>query len=168
MNGYDTWYTMSSIWRDKKGIFTPKTVLKSVPKPKSRSNTARKADKRGSLAAAKTTMISPPPYTGLPPAASCSVSASPTVPSIYPSLTEMIKTKADSPDGAEGAASASNVAAVWVAKPRGIEIIPPSPSVLKDLISLLPEVDKPLQFVDMLLRSSRHCQLIGADYRFIL
>lgn len=95
-------------------------------------------------------------------------SYSPTVPSIYPSLTEMIKTKPVPSDSTEGTTSASNVAAVWVAKPRGIEIIPPSPSVLKDLISLLPEVDKPLQFVDMLLRSSRHCQLIGADYRFIL
>ncbi|XP_046719928.1 uncharacterized protein LOC124395473 [Silurus meridionalis] len=61
-----------------------------------------------------------------------------------------------------------NAACVWVAKPSGVQVTPPSPSALKDIIGLLPSPDKPLPFVDMLIKSSRNCQLTGADYRFIL
>lgn len=72
------------------------------------------------------------------------------------------------PDGGSRPPPPVNTACVWVAKRNGVDITPPSPSALRDIISLLPSPDKPLLFVDMLVKASRNCQLTGADYRFIL
>ncbi|KAK2840925.1 hypothetical protein Q7C36_012504 [Tachysurus vachellii] len=44
----------------------------------------------------------------------------------------------------------------------------PSKGDLRDIIKMLPSPSKPIHYVDMLLRATRHNQLTGADYRFIL
>lgn len=65
------------------------------------------------------------------------------------------------------------VAFVWAVSGKGGPRIDPpsigsSISTLKDIIKMLPPVSNILHFVDMLIMSSRHCQLVGADYKFIL
>ncbi|XP_053347252.1 uncharacterized protein LOC128518262 [Clarias gariepinus] len=61
-----------------------------------------------------------------------------------------------------------NTPFVFSMGPKGAKILPPSVSTLKDLIKMLPSPNKPLDFVDVLIKASRYCQLVGADYRFIL
>ncbi|KAK2814769.1 hypothetical protein Q7C36_023035 [Tachysurus vachellii] len=64
--------------------------------------------------------------------------------------------------------SALNAACVWSTSAKGPIINPPSIGDLRDIIKMLPSPSKPLHYVDMLLRATRHNQLSGADYRFIL
>lgn len=168
---YDTWYKMSSVWNDKNNIYIPKVVLKTVPKPSHCKNNGKGVDP--SITSSSAEKLSPPPYPLASKLATPSVLTSVlAAPKLYPSLEGLSKNKDGyhkSPEEGLDIGSERNVAAVWVAKARGgVEIQPPSPSALRDLIDMLTSVSDPVNFVEMLMRCSRHCQLVGADYRFIL
>ncbi|XP_067291420.1 uncharacterized protein [Pseudorasbora parva] len=198
--GYDVWYKMADVWRDKTRAYVPKAVLKTVPNPEKLKKNSPKKNKPTTAVPEHCTLPreNPPPYVSpsnlacvsktSPPPAPLQVSEKPCenkkeqkireIPKIYPSLptSEGINLDnsecddneyADMQDLIKGP-KVQNVAAVWMEKRGGIDIQPPSPSALKDIIDLLPSPSKPIQFVDMLIRTSRHCQLVGADYRFIL
>ncbi|MGL5564422.1 MAG: hypothetical protein ACRDC4_01675, partial [Plesiomonas sp.] len=188
--GYDVWYKMADVWRDKTRAYVPNAVLRTVPNP----------DKIKKKLTTKPVQDPPRPRDNPPPYVSssnvaCVSKTSPSaplsgesgtrpkvkeIPKLYPPLSNSEGNASDCGDTEytddAGPDSGSvidppklqNIAAVWMEKRGGIDIEPPSPSALKDIIDLLPSPSKPIPFVDMLIRTSRHCQLVGADYRFIL
>lgn len=176
------------------GIYTPKTVLKTIPKvPKTPKQSPKQPPK-----------LSPPPYepktgsirvpiislTPVPPTTPPSAPIYPSLAALQPKANpstrpQMRNVKADESDtdysdydnpdlsgpdaGSRPNPPPRNTALIWSVNSSGkYRVSPPSVKELKDILQILPSPDKPLPFVEMLMRATRHCQLMGADYRFIL
>lgn len=167
--GYEIWMKMMSVWNDKQNINLPKGVKKLIPKPLKGSASKIEVKRKETPKVPPAPVVTVPSVTVTVPTPTLSShppdegqgKAQQRMP-LYP-VQELEGLRTEKPDQGD------NQAFLWVSKKGGhAEVTPPSATQLKDVISLLPDMSRPVEFVETMIRVSRNAQLTGADYKFIL